>query len=200
MKERLTAVTLALLASLICWWVLRNPDSASHVSDVATRDAPVAVTSSAILPADGDSKRAVQSAAATPPLVLPDAVENNPRPVAMASAESAPAGPEVGGTGSGLTPQTVLENLRSAFRQYHLRFGANPVGDNAEISASLNGRNARQAVFVNPDDGLRLNERGELVDNWGTPFFFHQLSGSEMEIYSAGPDRRMWSRDDLVLK
>jgi hypothetical protein len=131
---------------------------------------------------------------------LPGPVENKPHPVTFAAVETAPNVPEIGETGSGLTPLTVIENVRAVFRQYHLRFGANPVGDNAEITASLNGRNPRQSVFLNPDDGLRMNERGELVDNWGTPFFFHQLSRTEMEIHSAGPDRKMWSQDDLVLK
>ena len=55
-------------------------------------------------------------------------------------------------------------------------------------------------MFLNPDDGARVNARGELVDNWDTPYFFHQLSRTEMEIRSAGPDRRMWTADDLVLK
>ena len=90
--------------------------------------------------------------------------------------------------------------MRSAFREYQLRFGANPVGDNSEITASLSGQNPRQVNFVKPDDGLRVNDRGQFVDNWGTPFFFHQLSRTEMEIHSAGPDRKMWSQDDLVLK
>ena len=95
---------------------------------------------------------------------------------------------------------TVLENVRAVFRQYHLRFGSNPVGTNPEITATLNGRNPRQVVFLNPDDGLQTNARGELLDNWGTPYFFHQLSSTEMEIHSAGPDRTMWSPDDLVIK
>ena len=47
---------------------------------------------------------------------------------------------------------------------------------------------------------MRINARGELIDNWGTPFFFHQVSGTEMEIRSAGPDMKMWTADDLVTK
>ena len=47
---------------------------------------------------------------------------------------------------------------------------------------------------------MRVNARGELVDNWGTPFFFHSLSRTEMEIRSAGPDHKMWTGDDLVMK
>jgi hypothetical protein len=47
---------------------------------------------------------------------------------------------------------------------------------------------------------LRVNGQGQLIDNWGTPFFFHSLSRNEMEIRSAGPDRRMWTTDDLASK
>ena len=45
-----------------------------------------------------------------------------------------------------------------------------------------------------------INPNGELVDSWGTPFFFHQLSSMDLEIRSAGPDRIMWTTDDLVTK
>lgn len=106
----------------------------------------------------------------------------------------------MGELNSGLTPAIVLENMRSVFRQYQLRFHENPVGDNAEIARALTGGNPKQVVFLQPEDGMRLNARGELIDNWGTPFFFHQLSRSEMEIRSAGPDSRMWTSDDLVMK
>ncbi|MBC8096873.1 MAG: hypothetical protein H7Y43_13790 [Akkermansiaceae bacterium] len=115
-----------------------------------------------------------------------------PRPVAPAT----PTLPEL----TNIPPATVLENLRHAFRQYAARFGGNPVGTNPEITSLLNGRNPRQVQFLNPEDGLRVNETGELVDNWGTPFFFHQLSAKEMEVHSAGPDRILWTADDLVVK
>jgi hypothetical protein len=100
----------------------------------------------------------------------------------------------------GLTPAAVLQNMRSAVRDYGARFGGNPIGNNREITAKLNGGNPNQIVFLKEEDGMRINQRGELIDNWGTPFFFHQISGTEMEIRSAGPDRKMWTSDDLVLK
>jgi hypothetical protein len=102
--------------------------------------------------------------------------------------------------GSGLPPEIVLQNLRTVFRDYAARFGGNPVGTNLEISSRLNGGNRKRVVFLKPEDGMRLNNRGELMDNWGTPYFFHQLSNTEMEIHSAGPDRLMWTSDDLVTK
>ena len=93
-----------------------------------------------------------------------------------------------------------MDNMRTAIRQYGSMFGGNPVGTNLEIASALNGNNPKQAQLLNPEAGLRLNARGELVDPWGTPFFFHQLSGTEMEIHSAGPDKTLWTTDDLVVK
>ena len=74
------------------------------------------------------------------------------------------------------------------------------MGDNAEITNALNGGNPAKVIFVQTEDGLRQNARGELIDSWGTPFFFHQLARTQMEVRSAGPDRRMWTADDLVMK
>lgn len=94
----------------------------------------------------------------------------------------------------------VLENMRTVFRNYSATFGGNPVGTNPEITKALDGGNPKQIKFINAEDGLRINGNGELVDSWGTPFFFHQLSGTQMEIHSAGPDHIMWTADDLVVK
>jgi hypothetical protein len=99
-----------------------------------------------------------------------------------------------------MEPATVLSNMRIAIQQFGSRFGGNPVGTNPEITQALNGDNPKQVKFISEESGLRINARGELVDYWGTPFFFHQLSGTEMEIRSAGPDRVMWTADDLVTK
>ena len=79
-------------------------------------------------------------------------------------------------------------------------FGGNPVGVNSEITSALNGNNPKKINFIDPQAGMRINANGELVDAWGTPFFFHQLSGTDMEIRSAGPDKKMWTIDDLVTR
>ena len=99
-----------------------------------------------------------------------------------------------------LPTATVLENLRTDFHQYQSKFGGNPVGTNLEITRALNGENSRQIRFLRMEDGMRVNSKGELIDTWGTPYFFHQLSGTEMEIHSAGPDKKMWTEDDLVIR
>lgn len=92
-----------------------------------------------------------------------------------------------------------MENLQTTFHQYAAMFGGNPVGTNQEITRALQGENPKQINFLKAD-GNRVNGNGELVDPWGTPYFFHQLSGKQMEIRSAGPDGKMWTADDLVVK
>jgi hypothetical protein len=95
---------------------------------------------------------------------------------------------------------TVLSNMRVTINHYRSMFSENPVGTNPEITKALNGDNPKQATLIKEESGLRIDGRGELVDYWGTPFFFHQLSGTEMEIHSAGPDKLMWTADDLVTR
>jgi hypothetical protein len=115
--------------------------------------------------------------------------------LAPAPAEPVPDTPE----STSLPAATVLENMRTTIRQYAARFGENPVGTNPEITSALAGQNARQLNFLKAD-GNRVNAKGELVDTWGTPYFFHQMSGHEMEIHSAGPDRIMYTADDLLMR
>ena len=92
-----------------------------------------------------------------------------------------------------------LRILNEVFRQYRSAVHAlNPVGENVDIVAVLTGRNPLEFAFIPPNHPA-INAQGELCDRWGTPFFFHQLSGTQMEIHSAGPDRQLWTADDIVL-
>ena len=144
---------------------------------------------------------------ATPPPPAPAAPEESvasdvpvPAPTSAMIALARPAGPPAPVTDpSGLAPATVLEAMRTTLRQYASLFGGNPVGTNPEITKALDGDNPKQVRFLRPESGQRIDERGELVDPWGTPYFFHQISGKEMEIRSAGPDRMLWTADDLVV-
>lgn len=92
-----------------------------------------------------------------------------------------------------------LENTNRMLKDFRQMMGENPVGTNAEIMKSLMGGNKKGAM-LGPPEGMSLNGSGELTDQWGTPVFFHALSKDHMEIRSAGPDRVMWTGDDVVLK
>ncbi len=91
-----------------------------------------------------------------------------------------------------------LQRITRLLRDFRTIAGDNPIGSNAEIVESLSGDNPRQAKIL-PDD-LPRNSSGELVDRWGTPYFFHQLTRNSMEIRSAGPDRKMWTSDDVFTR
>lgn len=91
-----------------------------------------------------------------------------------------------------------LDQINLMIRDYRTLAGENPVGTNAEIMAALMGKNSKHAQ-LGPPAGARFNDKGELLDRWGTPYFFHQLSGDHMEIRSAGPDKVMWTQDDPVI-
>lgn len=90
-----------------------------------------------------------------------------------------------------------LKIVDSVFERYREEFGENPVGLNEEMVARLTGANPKQIAFL-PADHPSINNEGQLTDRWGTPFHFHQISGTFLEIISAGPDRQVWTDDDTV--
>lgn len=127
-----------------------------------------------------------------------------PAPTAAAIAPAQPATPPLK-TRSGLPQprssaddeavERDLTHVQLMFREYRDVLGGNPVGGNAEIMRAILGDNLKQAKIGAPE-GQSMNGEGELLDRWGTPYFFHQVSKTEMEVRSAGPDRQMWTADD----
>lgn len=100
----------------------------------------------------------------------------------------------------GGTIQRDLSILEEVFGMWLTNFPrtGNPVGENAEITAALTGDNPVKFAFV-PRRHRAINTEGELCDRWGTPFRFHQISGRQMEIRSAGPDRKFGTADDASI-
>jgi hypothetical protein len=138
-----------------------------------------------------------------PPAAEADSPPPSPpaTPEAPASEPAPPPAPDT--TPPAISPEDAqrvldaIDNLEFAFRDHAAALGGNPVGTNAEITAALRGDNARQLVLDIPS-GSTLSPDGELLDPWGTPWFFHQLSGTKMEIRSAGPDRILHTEDDFL--
>lgn len=71
-----------------------------------------------------------------------------------------------------------------------------PMSLNAEFTRALTGNNPVRLPFV-PADHPAIVE-GELVDRWGTPYQFHQLSLDRIEVRSAGPDQQLYTEDDAL--
>ena len=78
-----------------------------------------------------------------------------------------------------------------------LKSAANrPLSANEDWAGLLTGKNTAQEMFL-PAQHVALNAQGQLVDRWGTPVFFHALGGGRYELRSAGPDRKLWTADDI---
>ena len=74
-----------------------------------------------------------------------------------------------------------------------------PIGCNADLADALRGKNPHKQRFI-PDNHPVFNNDGEMIDRWKTPLFIHPVSAGQWEIRSAGPDKTLWTNDDLELK
>jgi len=78
-----------------------------------------------------------------------------------------------------------------------LKSAANrPLSANEDWAALLWGGNSARERFL-PANHVVLNAKGQLVDRWQTPLFFHALGDQRFAIRSAGPDRKLWTEDDI---
>jgi hypothetical protein len=188
MKKIWVAIVILVVAAGIYFWANKNAAPKYILADGAVassnqNDAP-----------GGDGKTAGSSTS------LINSGQNPNAATDLSSRAASPNSPNETNANPALPAATVLDNARVAIHNYAAAFGENPVGNNAEITAALTGKNPKQINFISAEAGLRMNAAGELLDAYGTPFFFHQLSGKVMEIHSAGEDRKMWTFDDLVTK
>ena len=87
---------------------------------------------------------------------------------------------------------SLLTSLRTTANR-----GDYPAGLNVEVTNALLGDNPLK-VGILPMDSPRIDENGELIDEYDTPFWFHSLSSAEITITSAGPDRLLHTDDDIV--
>ncbi len=99
--------------------------------------------------------------------------------------------------GDGRRDLAVLHQLLGQFTTTFTAAQLPPLGDNEDVTAALTGRNRRRLVFLPPDSPL-IDARGRLLDRWGTPYFFHAMSAETIELRSAGPDRQLFTADDIT--
>ena len=151
------------------------------------------VTSEVALPGS------VAPEAPAPVSLNPSIPANDPTPAHPPTLGPTPEAATLPGEPAIAALRDEIENVQFAVRDYRTAVGENPIGNNAEITRALMGDNLKQVKIPIPN-GSSVNANGELCDRWGTPIFFHQISGNQMEIRSAGPDRELWTGDDVVAK
>jgi hypothetical protein len=94
-------------------------------------------------------------------------------------------------------PVRDLEIVGEFIGLYSKVFHSNPIGLNEDITAALTGRNPQEGILFPPNNAMVV--KGQLVDRWNTPYWFHPSSSHQMEIRSAGPDKNLFTTDDLVI-
>ena len=79
------------------------------------------------------------------------------------------------------------ENLILGIQQYREFVGTYPEGNNISIAKSLLGQTDKKVLIlaVRRSD---MNDKGEILDPWGTPLQFY-FSHNEVMIRSAGPNK-----------
>ena len=92
------------------------------------------------------------------------------------------------------------DNLILGLQQYKEFVGTYPTGANASIVKALLGQTEKK-VMILAVRRSELNDKGEVVDPWGTPLQFY-FSHNEVLIRSAGPnkaweDSAIGTADDL---
>lgn len=201
MKSRPYVLSLILGAAVLVLWLAfqstNKPTAGPSARSAATPSAPL-LASGTPMPTGNQPP----SLSATPGGSLPAGIAATPA-VVMPSQDTVATGSPVDSAGVAAAPgQTVqidVMRIRHMINDFHTLTGENPVGTNAEIMKQIMGGNSHQAT-LGPPEGLPLNAQGELVDAWGTPYFFHQLSRDKMEVRSAGPDKMMWTADDVTAR
>lgn len=176
----LAGLVLAALAAL--WFLaLQLTTPSVPVSAVSTPRAPIASASSSTRSSDSNG----------PP------GGGSPAPAAAVPLQRLDLAKDLNAPGKTIQDDLhVIDGVFSVWQSNFLKEG-NPTGENVEITAALAGKNSLHVAFIAPDHPA-INAQGELCDRWHTPFFFHQQSGSKMEIRSAGPDRIRGTADDVV--
>jgi len=79
------------------------------------------------------------------------------------------------------------DNLILGIQQYREFVGSYPTGNNLSIAKALLGRTDKKVLIlaVRKSD---MNDKGEILDPWGTPLRFY-FSDNEVMIRSAGPNK-----------
>lgn len=82
---------------------------------------------------------------------------------------------------------TDCDNLILGIQQYKEFVGTYPTGNNVAITKALLGQTEKKVLIlaVRRSD---INDKGEIVDPWGTPLQFY-FSTTEVLIRSAGPNK-----------
>lgn len=148
------------------------------------------------------AQRTTDAVSDTAPVATGVAVTAVSTPVAAGTGQSVPL---LGDTilrdyaNTNLSPEhdlTLMSRLMENSLLLLKSAASRPLSANEDWAGLLRGQTAARERFL-PDQHVALNAQGQLVDRWGTPLFIHALGGARFELRSAGPDKKLWTADDV---
>ena len=128
---------------------------------------------------------------------------NSPAPPAAPTARDTPGDRLLVGYGDPAQPPqndvVLIARMIANFLILDKQATDRPLSANEEWSAALRGKRPGSGPWIS-DGPPVFDSQHRLIDRWGTPLHFHALGGKQWEIRSAGPDRKLWTSDDLLEK
>jgi hypothetical protein len=97
--------------------------------------------------------------------------------------------------GTAVEDRASLEDIVINYLQSAAQSTRPPLGTNDEITRALTDRDALGDAAIPASHPAIV--AGQLLDRWGSPWFFHQQSAGVIDVRSAGPDRKLFTVDDL---
>jgi hypothetical protein len=141
----------------------------------------------------------------SPPETPPPAVQADPPPPVpelLPARQPTPESPTnsferlLAADGTPAEDRAALEDIVINFLQSAPHNIRPPLGTNDEITRALMDRDALGESAIPASHPAII--AGQLVDRWGLPWWFHQLSADVIDVRSAGPDRKLFTADDVT--
>ncbi len=170
--------------------LLRNNDSGALSPAPVSSTRPARLeTDHAVSPVILEAAPAREQVEGQPALVAPQLSE-------LSTTERPPLADALGAPNT--PPEAEVKIVLDILTAYYRYFHVFPAGEsNQHFVNALLGANKHKLPFI-PHDHPRINAKGELVDAWGTPFFFHQNSRDSVQVRGAGPDKILFTADDFI--
>lgn len=99
------------------------------------------------------------------------------------------------GSGSPEDDLRLINHLVQNYRLLAKGLDSRHFSSNEAIGNTLRGNQSIALQAVSQDHRI-FNSEGLLTDRWGSALFFHAVSASVIDVYSAGPDKTFGTSDD----
>jgi len=102
-----------------------------------------------------------------------------------------------GGPKKGAFVRLEMAQLEKALRDYKMKCGQFPSGASSNVLQALFGDNSKKIRFLFVQS-RQTNSHGLLIDRWKTPYDIQILGQTNFIIRSAGPNRILGDKDDII--